>query len=325
MQWIFGSFRRDALFFIAPGLIALVVARFSFAGLALASLAVLLESGHVATTAWRTWLHEAERQRSATSWTVPVAAALLVFAWSAVGLPFFWPFAICATLLHYSLQFVRIAHWNDPAHIWSRRFAYALMFLPVLAFHFRSGVSRELASFVRPNPTAFAVCTALYALVAAAYIVYEIRGAYRPSRTWPLTFSAALYAICFFFGRDLAGVLAPLTIAHAIGYLALNTNALRITRAKSLARPAAVVIATSFAFGLVAITAIKIAAPLGSWMTALLAFYVVPSFCHTIFDTWLWSRTHWESRLVYGLSLKRADIVALEAATPPKTAAGRAS
>lgn len=331
MQWIFGSFRRDALFLVAPGLIALFLARLPQVGLGLLTLACVLESGHVATTVWRTWLHETERQRTAYSWTVPLAVITVVFAWSTLALSSLWAVAIGVTLLHYNLQFVRIAHWNDHAHTWSRRFAHALMVLPILAFHFRSETPPEFASFVHPDPAAFGACIGLYGLLIFAYVVYEARGVYRLSRTWPIAFSSALYAACFLFGRNLVEILAPLMITHAVGYLALNANALRITRSKTIARPAALVIATSFAFGLVAIFAANAARSDGAWLNAVLLAYVGLNICHVIFDTWLWSRTHWESRLIYGLKGPRADIAAIETlaietpASASSGAAGRAS
>jgi hypothetical protein len=354
MKWIFGSFSRDALFLMVPGLIALAFARFDLFSESLPYILLVsafADSGHIYTTAWRTWLHPAERQRSATSWAVPVGVALAFFAWAALKLPYMWTFVIYATIHHNLKQYYGVTRWYETINRhrlwWSGFFSKALMALPVIAYHFRatsvSGFYSEGDLFLSPNPTLLAITTGLYLVALTAWLGFEAynfkQGHRETNRFLSIAFSTAIYGGAFFFGTTISEVLFPPVFGHGIGYMAMSALALQRTRKNyfgAFAKGFGVMIATAAVFGLTEhyvegrfIEFIDYQRDL--WHCAITGIYLIPLFSHFIYDMWLWKRTHWESRLVYDLTGKRADIAAigpLATETPASasdSATGRAS
>lgn len=336
MKWIFGSFRKDALFLVVPGLIALTIERAHVLQgdfLWYLLVAGFADSGHIYTTVWRTWFHPAERQRSIASWAVPLGVAATFFTWSALKLPFMWSFVIYATIHHNWKQYYGVTRWyetiNRHAVRWSGFFSKALMITPVIAYHFRStsvdGFYSDGDLFLYPNNTLLTLTTFVYAGLVAAWIFCEVRNYRQGYREWnrmlSIALSSSLYFGAFFFGRTEMEVLFPPVFGHGIGYMAMMTLATQRTRPKyfsKFAKGFAVIAGTAASFGLfeffVERKFINFAPTSNSALEALIiGLYLVPLFSHFIYDRYLWKRAHWEARLVYGIGAHKpaAGVVTL--------------
>jgi hypothetical protein len=321
-----------------PGLVGLALARLDLLQtnpIYLVFVASFADSGHIYTTAWRTWLHPTERQRTAAYWLVPLAIAAGFFAWNFSGLPYLWTFVIYATMHHYLKQYYGITRWyetiNRHSVKWSGWFSKALMILPIVVYHFRSNVESGLYTdhdfLTMPNAALLNTTLAVYALTVIAWFSLELRNYAQGYREWnrvlSIAFSSLLYAGAFFYGTNVAEVLAPIIIGHGLGYMFLMSLSLQRTRAKyfaTFAKGFAVMAATALAFGLFESFAERSivnfeAPPHAFWASVLLGLYVVPNGCHFVFDAWLWKRSHWESRLVYGFTGRPSGAAGIGAAT----------
>lgn len=345
MQWIFGSFRRDALFLMVPGLMALAFARlhvFQENLFYMFLVATFADSGHIYTTVWRTWFHPTERQRSAVTWLVPVCIAITFFSWSALKLPYMWSFVLYATVHHNLKQYYGVTRWYETLNRhpvrWSGFFSKALMITPAVAYHFRStavdGFYSDHDVFLFPNQTLLALTTLVYLGLLSAWIGFEIRNYRQGHREWnrilSIAFSSAVYGGGFFFGRTIPEVLFPPMLGHGIGYMAMMALAVQRTRKKYFSqffKGLATMAGTALVFGtfehLVERSYVNYSPTQDSLLEAvIIGVYLVPLFSHFIFDMFLWKRTHWEARLVYGLTAKRGEVTEMpQAQTPGKAAA----
>jgi hypothetical protein len=324
MTWIFGSVSLDAVFIIAPALLSLAIALTGAAGESLVYAFVataLIDSGHVYTTMWRTWLHTDERKSAKLYYIlVPLAVAAVFTLWLASGLPYFWSFVVYATLHHHIRQFYGVTRWyqalNRRASLASGRFLYAFALLPIVAYHFRSGAIDGYYSkhdlFLFPNGFVFKSLVCAWALVVVGWITFEVRtwknGHHELNRVLSVAVPAALYAGCFFLGKTLPEVLFPLLFAHGISYFGLMSHSLVLTRKnrfQSFAIALAVILGTSCLFGTLEYffedRFLDFDQQTRSVLeAAFIAVYLVPLFCHYIFDARIWKKSHREGSLLFG-------------------------
>lgn len=315
---------------MAPGLMSLGIALtgafqtslvYFFFALAFA------DSGHVYTTLWRTFAHPEERRRSRMYVWVPVAVAATFFAWSYFKIPYLWSFVVYATIHHNLKQFYGLTKWyeaiNRRSVAWSGAFAKALMIIPVVFYHFRStsveGFYAPGDTLLYPSHALLTISLAIYALVILAWLFYETRewrrGYREYNRIAAVLFSAVLYGVAFGFGTSVPEVLYPLVIAHGTGYMALMALTLKRTRPGHFSNfkiGFAAMIFTAVCFGFFEHfferNKIVFEAPAQTLLeSALIGLYLVPLFCHFIFDRFLWRRSHWESARVYSTGESEAD------------------
>jgi hypothetical protein len=320
-MWIFGSWIKDALWLYIPGLVALLLAALlrpeqpTWAFLIFAFVAqAVLDSGHVYTTLWRTYLNPVERRRSYIYLWLPPVLFAVFFLWSWGEIPFLGAFVVYSTIFHNVRQFYGLSKWyqrlNGRYRPDSDHLLYFLCLVPVVMAHFRSDI--EWSSYYAradvvfwPQPELFNFCLYVYVVVALFWLLYEARLVWQNRDEWPRTlsvaFPAAIYGSAFLLGRTQSEILFPLVVSHGLAYLALVGLSVRRT-----GRPR---VNSSLALGLVFITAI-IAGSLEHWgeswvdfsdpsMAFFVALVLTPLYCHYLFDAFLWKRSHPEAVLIY--------------------------
>ncbi|MEK7356394.1 MAG: hypothetical protein AAB250_08090 [Bdellovibrionota bacterium] len=313
------------MFLVLPGFLALAYS-FAFARdfqepLIYSVLAVgFIESGHVYTTFWRTYLHPDERNSSRIYVVVPLVIFGVFTIWMFFGRIGMWSFVAYANVFHHVRQYYGFNRWYQglgakPSRV-SDFFLYALCLVPIVAYHFRSDAIKGYYSnddlFLAPHPIAFAACVGLFGVVAFAWIVFEIRrwsaGAREPGRVLSILTPAAIYSICFFYGTTLTTILFPLVISHGVAYFGVMGESLRKTqsaRFPTFVRAVTIVIGTAVVLGgsefyfeqnWIDFTDVG---PSGSGVASLVTgLYLVPLFSHFVFDAIIWRRKHRESRLM---------------------------
>lgn len=324
-DWILGSFRKDASFLILPGFFALA---FSFAfirganePLLYALLAVgFIESGHVYTTFWRTYLHPEERRSSILYVAVPLAIFALFATWMYVGRAGMWSFVAYANIFHHVRQYYGFNRWYQglakrPEPL-SDFFLYSLCLLPVVGYHFRSdaikGYYSEADLLLFPQPTLLKATAIAFVTIAAAWVVFEVvrwrKGHREPGRILSIFTPATLYGVCFFFGTSISTILFPLVISHGCAYFGVMGESLRRTqksRFPTFVRAVVVVVSTAVLLGGLEFYLelewldFSDAGPSGSLVASLVTgLYLVPLFSHFVFDAFIWRRKHRESPMM---------------------------
>jgi hypothetical protein len=328
MPWILGSFSKDAGFIYLPALLAIAFTM-AFPDIAGTSMVyailatVIVDSGHVYTTIWRTYFHGEELRSNPRLYILtPVIIAATFFIWAVTGLPGLWPFVVYATLFHHVRQYYGLLRWyeklNGSFTKASTYFLWAFSGIPIVTYHFRFNVAQGYYSnmdlFSYPNATLTTIGISLWGLCALTWLGYEWRRYQKGHRDWNrvllLGFTLVLYSWCFLRGRTLPEVLFPVLFGHGIAYFGVMSLSLQRTqkqRFKTFAVALAVILVTSVAFGFlenwvegdyVEFRNFTVADPAGLWMAALVGLYLTPLFTHFALDAFIWTGRHRESRLI---------------------------
>lgn len=320
---ILGSLKKDFLYLYLPGLMAVEVAIF-FPTLGESSLIYgllamgIIDSGHVYTTAWRTWLHPDEVKSSKAYWIYPLIFFSVFFSWFYFSLPYLWAFVVYATLYHHVRQVYGFSKWyqklNHRADVVSDYFLYFFAIAPMVIYHFRpeatAGYYTEKDLFLYPFAALRDVLLILYLLVACAWGYREWKlwtaGTRETNRLLSVAVPAVIYAFCFLVGTTITQVLFPLLFLHGIAYFGVMTKALGKTQKRFEKESIAVfaILMTAVGFGLTE-----------SWMeenvinhalgsepilnSAIIGLSLTPLFCHYAFDAIIWKKNHRESKLIF--------------------------
>jgi hypothetical protein len=331
--WILGTSGRDAGLIVFPGLVGVALAWLLREGSPAAHLyafcaVVLIDSGHVYTTAWRTYLRKEERQSHPIYWVAPLLVLSGVALWVWLRIPYLWAFVVYATAFHHIRQFYGMLRWyqrlNGRRCAPSAFFLYALTLLPLLLFHVRPpGSIQELVYytnqdlFFAPHSELFHAGMALYGLTACAWLVFELalwsRGVHEPNRCFAVLGPALLYAFCFLWGDSIEEVLFPLLLAHGIPYLAIMSLSLTRLNARvfsTMAKVASLMTLTIAVFGVlewlyeehvIEISNAYVDLPVRFGDGFLIMVYLTPLLLHFIFDAYIWTGRHREATVVYAL------------------------
>ncbi|MCB9730691.1 MAG: hypothetical protein H6746_19630 [Deltaproteobacteria bacterium] len=328
-RWILGSPARDLSAILLPGLAGLALASLLAAdsrALVLGALvaAVVVDSGHVYLTAWRTVLRPAERRASRIYWGVPLAVVAAITLWLLLALPGLWTALVYLTVFHHVRQFYGVSRWYQKLagrfDAPSGRWLYALTITPFLIFHVRPGVRISLFSgddlLLHPHPGAWLLGLGLFAVLALAWLSREAllwrRGVREPGRVLSIAAPATLYALCFLVARTEATILVPLLLSHGIPYFALMGLSLRRlepARYRTALGTVALLLLTAVVLGGAeswteqniittetpnyARTGVSLAQAL---LTGLL---LVPLLSHYIWDAFIWRGDHRDARTIY--------------------------
>ncbi len=324
-MWILGTFKKEVIFFFLPALFAIAIAM-TFPHLGDESViygllaTALIDSGHVYTTLWRTFLHPEERKSSSIYWVFPLAICLFFFMWYYFQLPYLWSFVVYATLFHHVRQVYGFSKWyqtlNKRQDKISDFFLYSLSFGPILIYHFRPGAFSNYYStddlFLFPDSIIFKTLLYVYSMIAVAWILYErrlwIRGTKELNRLLSVAFPACVYAYCFFVGRTFTQLLFPLLFLHGIAYCAVMGLSLTRTRGgwfSNLTLSLTIVAGTAVVFGLFESfmegSIVGDNRKLTGFVPSLIVgLYLTPLFCHYVFDAVIWKKNHRESKLILG-------------------------
>lgn len=324
-MWILGSFRTELIFFYLPGLIS-VIAAILFPDLGATSLlygllaTALIDSGHVYTTAWRTWFYPEELKSSHRYWLFPLTFFVLFATWYYLKLPGLWSFVVYTTLFHHIRQVYGFSKWyqalNKRMDKISDYYLYALAIFPLIIYHFRQGVPANYYSdhdlFLYPDLLVQKILIIIYSLIWSGWITHELRiwktGKKEINRLLAIAFPSLVYGYCFLVGRTVTQVLFPLLFLHGIAYCGVMGQTLHRTqsrRFKSHAIALIVVLMTAVLFGLgegwYEENFGSIKAVLSPFITAcVVGLYLTPLYCHYLFDAFIWKRSHRESSLILG-------------------------
>ncbi len=324
-MWILGSLRTEFLFFYLPGFISIIIA-ILFPELGTTSIlygllaTALIDSGHVYTTAWRTWLHNDELKSSHRYWILPLGFFLFFGGWYYFNLPGLWSFVVYATLYHHIRQVYGFSKWyqalNKRSDKVSDFYLYALAFSPMIIYHFRHGVPANYYSetdlFLFPNLIVQKVLIIIYTLIWSGWIMHEMRlwkqGHKEINRILSVGFPSIAYGYCFLIGSTVTQVLFPLLFIHGIAYFGVMGQTLHRTqksRFKNSSVALIIVLLTSVIFGMSESwyeeNFVRIVTGHSAILTAaVIGLYLTPLFSHYLFDAYIWKRTHRESSLIVG-------------------------
>lgn len=323
-MWILGSFRKEASVFYLPGLVSIVVACF-FPNLGETSLlfgllaTAIIDSGHVYTTAWRTFFHPEERNSSKVYVIYPLAFFALFFSWFYFRVGGLWSFVVYSTLYHHVRQVYGYSKWyqalNRRQDKTSDFFLYALAILPMITYHFRpgaiAGYYSEMDLFLYPSLRMTQVFILLYSCLVAAWVIYERRlwqeGIKEANRVLSVALPGSIYGFCFLKGETITQVLFPLLFIHGISYCFVMGQTLHRTRKTIFSSPlkaTALVILTACFFGLteswMESNIISITTAPTVFSSVFVALWLTPLYCHYFFDAIIWRKKHRESTLVIG-------------------------
>lgn len=324
-MWILGSFRTELIFFYLPGLISVIVA-ILFPELGTTSLlygllaTALIDSGHVYTTAWRTWFYPDELRSSHRYWLFPLTFFLIFAVWYHFNLPGLWSFVVYTTLFHHIRQVYGFSKWyqalNKRADKVSDYFLYTLAIFPMIIYHFRPGVPANYYSdddlFLFPDLFVTKVLIIIYSLIWSGWISYEFRlwksGKKEINRILSVAIPSLIYGYCFLVGKNVTQVLFPLLFVHGIAYCGVMGQTLHRTqskRFKSQTLALSVVLFTAVIFGLSEAwyeeNFVRLVTDLPPFVTAgIVGLYLTPLYCHYLFDAFIWKRSHRESSLILG-------------------------
>lgn len=321
-MWILGSLKKEISFLYLPGLLSAVIAVFSpdlgESSLLYGLLAMgIIDSGHVYTTAWRTWFYPDELRSSSTYWVYPAVFFSFFFAWFYLKLPYLWSFVVYATFYHHIRQVYGFSKWyqklnrrNDGT---SDRYLYFFSLAPLIIYHLRpeavGGYYTDKDLFLFPDATLRNWGLAMYFAAVFFWILRERKlwqsGVREVNRLLSVSVPAVIYAFCFLVGTTLTQVLFPLLFLHGIAYFGVLGLSLQKTQRRFQKEGIAiyVVLATAVIFGLSEawfeeniMNYSRTGEILGSTIVGL---SLTPLFCHYAFDAIIWKRTHRESKLIF--------------------------
>ncbi len=326
--WILGSFRKDILFIFSPGIIGIFLAAYlpqpsiSFAVFVFFT-AVLVDSGHVYTTAWRTFFRKEEVLSHWRYWAVPLGIILGVFLWVKLKIPHLWSFVVYATVYHHMTQFYGFLRWyqklGGKSSSLSRYFLFALMIVPFILLHFRKlpqgGIYTDQDIFFYPNEGLFGLGLIFYAGVVLSWVLYELyslrNNTFKINQFLAILGPAILYGVCFLYGKNTVQVISPLLLSHGIPYMAVMDISLPRLNPKlfnTIYKAIGIVAITALIGGLIDLSFENTTIPISNdytWIsvsnfkTLLIGIYLVPLLCHYIFDGVIWKSKHKDAKLIY--------------------------
>lgn len=324
-MWILSSPLKESLFIYLPGLIGLLLG-YLWPDLDETSLfyglfaSAIIDSGHVYSTIWRTWLHTEERKSSKGYWLVPLIFFLCFSSWYYLQLPGIWTFVVYATLYHHIRQVYGFSKWYQAKNKRSDRtsdyFLYALGIWPMAIYHFRSdvvaGYYTSFDLFIFSNESLLQLALITYAIIIFCWLSYEYllftRGIREINRFLSIAFPALMYGMCFVLGKTVTQVLIPLLLMHGISYIGIMAQTLNRTQKRF----------STFSLSFLVVSATVIS--LGLWegwlennflhqrfqpyqddiyTAIIIGLYLVPLFSHYIFDSWIWKKSHREAQAVF--------------------------
>lgn len=327
-MWIFGSFILDMLFLVLPvlGTLSLVfLIDINWDNFLIASIIVFtwIDSGHVYTTVLRTYLNKEEFQSNRGLYVFsPLIIFSVVLIWLIAGGFLLWDFVLYATLYHNVRQYYGVTRWYQKnmasKSVWQTRYLYLLTVLPVILFHFRKEISKNIYIQTQlpslENPILLYWGTVLYLAILGSWLVYQIWTLVRNPKELAISLSVfvpvAGYGCGFLLGRNLFEVAAPIIVGHGIGYMGLMTLSLNRTRPdryRSFFKALLLIVVLAVFFGSVSDTIEenfigRLPFMTGwSWVLSSFAVTVVltPLLLHYYIDAIIWNKKHRESHLVF--------------------------
>ncbi len=277
----------------------------------------LLDSGHVYTTIWRTYLNPKELLRKKNYYIrMPLIIFSLFFLWIYFKVPFLGAFIAYFTIYHNLRQFYGMSKWyqkiNQSFDKISDKFLYLLSFVSLAAAHFRSDLEWTkyypgAGGFIYPSHFYEHLMRMVFFVLFGCWVLYEYYKAYRNKkfevpRILSVVYPVALYAYCFMYAKNLQGVLFPLIVSHGLSYFILigvsvkKTKVLKTQIGVILGIFLMAAVLGSLEFFFEEYTSFLYS---GSMLgISLSALALTPLFCHYIYDAFLWRSDHPETKVI---------------------------
>lgn len=318
VRWIGTTKSWDLGWLYFPGLLAIILAwllpesEHSASSLIFAFVALgLLDSGHVYATIWRTYLHKKEFQRSRIYLYAPALFFGVFFFWSFFSWPFLGAFVVYITIFHNFKQLYGVNAWfqklNSTAHKSDRRDFYFLTLAPVVLAHLRPDFPAIAYYsgqdfFWAPHPLIYQAGLFSYLVLLLAWIYQQWardKVVFFP-RILAFLFPAFLYSACFLLGKNLAQVLFPLVVSHGLAYLGILSVSLpKISNFTSKKALIALFGTAIFLGSLEFFLEDEFWNRSNPYFAITSALLLTPLFCHYLFDSFLWKRSHPEASQIY--------------------------
>ncbi|MCO5112614.1 MAG: hypothetical protein M9899_00405 [Bdellovibrionaceae bacterium] len=327
-MWIFGSWILDMLFLIFPvlGTMALILFtdinwdNWAFAGIVVFT---WIDSGHVYTTVLRTYFNREEIDSNKNIYTY---APLVIFAtmmlWLLAGAYYLWDFILYATIYHNIRQYYGVTRWYQKnvasKSRWQTRYLYILTVIPVILFHFRKDVPKNIYIQtqlpIMENATALSWGLWVYFAVLGSWLLFQLITLIKNPREAAVSLSALVpiagYGVGFLLGRNLFEVAAPIIVGHGIGYMGLMTISLNRTKPemyKSFLKALLITVVLAVVVGSVSDVIeenfVSRHPFVTGWAWVLSSFAIAsiltPLLLHYYIDALIWNGKHRESHLVF--------------------------
>jgi hypothetical protein len=328
--WILDSYKKDLFLILIPGFFVFIFfyvfslyshethfeyfAFFVFA---------LVDSGHVYTTLWRTYFNKTERIQDKRYLYVPLVIIAIFLSWHFFQLPYLWSFIFYATVYHHLRQYYGVLKWYEKKSkaysIYSGRVLYVLCALPMIACHFRSNLTIHFYTnddfLSYPDPFLLLIFGSIHFVLFFSWLGYELyrfkTNQFNAQRFFALLLPIVLYSLVSYLGKDAAGVLMPLIIAHGIPYMAMMFIGMKKgqpDRFKNYKKIIAILILTAIFFGSLEFAFEQYGPNMDDKYlflapdfleSLLISFYLVPVLCHYYFDAIIWRRKHREADQIF--------------------------
>ncbi len=322
-MWILSTPQREFSYLYAPGLLAVTVSLIwpdlDDESLLYGILAIgIIDSGHVYTTAWRTWLHPEEVKSRASYWIFPIFFCVFFTLWFYLKIPYLWTFVVYATFYHHARQIYGFSKWyqklNHRTDKISDYVIYFLALFPLIIYHFRPEAIGEYYNendmFLYPWEELRDVLLFLYFTGVFGWIVREYRlwksGTREVNRILSIACPGIIYAYCFLVGTTITQILFPLLFLHGVAYFGVMGQSLTRTQKRFNRNYLAMmtVLGTAVILGLSESWFEEKIVPRELGENPLLSSLIVgisltPLFCHYAFDAIIWRKNHRESGRVF--------------------------
>jgi hypothetical protein len=216
------------------------------------------------------------------------------------------------TLYHNIRQLYGVSKWyqkiNKSFDKVSDYFLYAFCIIPIIAFHFRGDVTLpkyyNVSEMIHSNPLFYNITLLTFSLLILAYALKEIINYYKnkrldTARVLATVFPGLIYTAAFLFSNTIVEVLFPLVVSHGLTYLILIDYSLEKTSSTYTKRTFMIILGLAIILGSTEFFAEElfydVTDPTKAFATSL---FLTPLFCHYIFDAFLWTKDHPESKLI---------------------------
>lgn len=320
-MWILDRGWRDIVFFYSFPLLFCVLYWFEIPHGTLALIlfylvVVLIDSGHVYTTIWRTYALREERTRYKMYWIVPFAVFFGSLAWLSSGLGYFWAMVLYFTYFHHLRQIQGVFKWYMKLNGRFRKMGvyllYALMLVPFTYFHLREEVPLQIYNhndiFFFPSPDLRPWGLALIGLIWLFWLGWEAtlfirERKFEHNRFLSILVPAVIHIFCFVIAIRAEQVLFPLLALHGVTYMAIMAKSMQKLRSRFFTgffKSLLVVFALGATLSTLEALGVRdIINTDDSYIRAtdwteflLLAVFVTPLLTHYILDAYIWKKGH---------------------------------
>lgn len=322
-MWILRTPLRELTFIYLPGLLAVMCAIFSpnlgEESLLYGLLAMgVIDSGHVYTTMWRTWLHKEEVVTDKGYVLFPLFFFFLFTIWFYLEIPYLWAFVVYSTLYHHTRQVYGFSKWyqklNKRQDTESDRYLYFFAYFPMVIYHFRPEAignyytTNDLFLYPQPVLRDFLLYFYLMVLMTWGYREWNLwhTGIREANRIFSVAFPAAVYAYCFLAGATVTQVLFPLLFLHGVAYFGVMGQSMSRTQKRFEKEGIALIIvlmtAVIFGLGESWVEENMVERVLGDeplLNSMIVGLSLTPLYCHYAFDALIWRKNHREAGLIF--------------------------